>query len=45
MTNGLRKHVEPKTEQEQQAETASLEKTKEHRDPVKKEGETNSKSK
>ncbi len=36
MTNGLRKHVEPQTEQQQQPEKTPVEKTKENRDPQKK---------
>jgi hypothetical protein len=45
MTNGLRKHVEPQTEQGQQPETKPLEKTEENRDPVKMDREMTSKSK
>ena len=45
MTNGLRKHVEPQTEQEQQPEKTSLEKTKENRDPQKRDEGVTSDSK
>ncbi len=45
MTNGLRKHVEPQTAQDQQPDKSSSEKTKERRDPAKNDEEVTSKSK
>lgn len=44
MTNGLRKHVEPQTEQEQKSEKTLVEKAKENRDPSKADVEMTSKS-
>ncbi len=45
MTNGLRKHVEPQTTQDQQPDKSTSEKTKEKRDPQLKDEEMASKSK
>ncbi|WP_417377271.1 hypothetical protein [Gimesia maris] len=42
MTNGLRKHVEPQAEQEQQAEKVPVGKAKENRDPQVKDKEMTS---
>ncbi len=45
MTNGLRKHVEPQTEQQQQPEKIPLEKSKENRALPKKDEDMTSESK